>query len=111
MKIFRNIKSFQKFRADLKSKATVGLIPTMGALHEGHLSLVRESMKKCDLTVVSIFVNPTQFSPVEDLTKYPRTEKEDLKRLSQAKVDAVFIPSVPDELYPHGIGKDLFRIL
>lgn len=87
---------------------TVGLVPTMGALHEGHLSLVRESAAQCDHTVVSIFVNPTQFGPGEDLAKYPRTLESDLELLSQVcKPDGkpgspiVFNPSAA-EMYPDG---------
>ena len=81
------------------SKQTVGLVPTMGALHEGHLSLVRASRKACDLTVVTIFVNPSQFGPQEDLAKYPRTLGADVERLAELDVDIVFAPS-SDEMYP-----------
>lgn len=71
----------------------------MGFLHEGHLSLVRESKKRCDLTVVSIFVNPTQFGPSEDFNSYPRDEERDISLLKSEKVDYLFMPS-PDEIYP-----------
>jgi len=71
----------------------------MGFLHEGHLSLIRESKKRCDLTVVSIFVNPTQFGPSEDFTSYPRDEERDTNLLENEKVDYLFLPS-PDEIYP-----------
>ncbi len=84
-----------------KAGKRIGLVPTMGALHEGHLSLVRASKAQCDLTVVSIYVNPTQFGPQEDLAKYPRTLQSDLDGPGRAGAELVFAPS-DKEMYPEG---------
>src|ERR1043166_1215463 len=78
----------------------IGLVPTMGALHEGHLSLVRETRRRCGATVVSIFVNPAQFGPNEDFARYPRTFESDCAKL-EGLADVVFAPSVA-EMYPDG---------
>ncbi len=87
-----------------KSKQqTIGVVPTMGALHEGHLSLVRESLKNCDQTIVTIFVNPTQFGPDEDLRKYPRPPGDDLTMLEALGVEHVFAPA-DNEVYPSGFS-------
>src|ERR1700690_2422381 len=85
-------------RANGKS---LGLVPTMGALHEGHLSLVRAAKAQCDLVAASIFVNPLQFGPNEDLAKYPRTFDRDRELFIQQGVDFIFAPSV-EEMYPPG---------
>lgn len=78
---------------------TIGFVPTMGALHEGHLSLVRKARQTSDIVIVSIFVNPTQFGPTEDLEKYPRNLSHDVELLTRVNADYVFAPS-PEEIYP-----------
>jgi pantoate--beta-alanine ligase len=79
----------------------IGFVPTMGALHEGHLSLVRAAKEKCHVVAVSIFVNPTQFAPGEDFTRYPRTFDADCTALEKEKIDFLFAPSA-EEMYPPG---------
>ena len=81
----------------------VGVVPTMGALHEGHLSLVRAAKRGCDRVIVTIFVNPKQFNNPDDLQKYPRTEDSDAALLAAEGVDVIFAP-VPDEVYPEGFA-------
>ena len=82
---------------------TIGLIPSMGALHQGHLSLVEVARKQCDLTVATIFVNPTQFGPKEDFSKYPRTVESDLEMLASVGTDIVFVPPA-ESVYPEGFS-------
>lgn len=88
----------QKWKSEGK---TIGLVPTMGALHDGHLSLIKKAKASCDKVVVSDFVNPIQFGPSEDFDKYPRTLKEDVEACSKEGVDVVFAPSA-DEMYGAG---------
>ena len=87
----------------LRAKGPVALVPTMGALHEGHLTLVREAKKRVPNVVVSIFVNPTQFGPQEDFARYPRNLEVDLKLCGEAGADVVFHPSV-ETIYQQGFA-------
>jgi pantoate--beta-alanine ligase len=99
MKKITKVNDIHAFSNEKKREGRkIALIPTMGYLHEGHLSLVRKAAELADIVIVSIFVNPTQFAPNEDLNKYPRDEKRDIKLLEDLKVDAVFIPKV-EEIY------------
>jgi pantoate--beta-alanine ligase len=82
---------------------SIGLVPTMGCLHEGHLSLLRAARSECDVVVMSLFVNPTQFAPGEDLDRYPRDEERDAELAGEAGVDLVYAPPV-DEVYPDGFS-------
>ncbi len=96
MYIFTSKKELQKYLATLTSAKTIGFIPTMGALHQGHLQLITESKNQCDISICSIFVNPTQFNNPEDLAKYPNTLKVDLEKLEQLACDIVYTPTVED---------------
>lgn len=101
MHIFREIAPLRAYRNQLHTtSSSVGLVPTMGALHDGHLSLVRASKKENHVTVCSIYVNPTQFGNEEDLAKYPRTLDQDLAMLKAEKCEAVFCPET-NEMYGH----------
>jgi pantoate--beta-alanine ligase len=103
----RAVRSRQELRAALaparRAGAQIGLVPTMGYLHEGHLSLLRAARAECDVVVMSLFVNPTQFGPDEDLERYPRDEERDLRLAAEAGVDFVYAPAV-DEVYPEGFA-------
>jgi pantoate--beta-alanine ligase len=102
MKLVKTIEEMRAFRSAMRTGGKrLGLVPTMGALHEGHLSLVRASRNKSDVIAVSIFVNPTQFGPQEDFAKYPRDLESDCALLEREQVDLVFAPSV-EAMYPAG---------
>lgn len=99
MKIFNNREAIHKYLDELKSTGkSIGLVPTMGALHLGHLSLIEAARKQSDIVVCSIFVNPTQFNDKRDLDNYPRPLEDDLQMLKEAKCDVLFLPEV-DEMY------------
>jgi len=99
MVVVKNIDEMKKICRELRKEKTIGFVPTMGYLHEGHLSLVRHSKKENDITVVSIFVNPTQFGPNEDYNSYPRNLNRDASLLEKEDVDYVFIPEI-EQMYP-----------
>ncbi|TVQ80911.1 MAG: pantoate--beta-alanine ligase [Bradymonadales bacterium] len=107
MKILRNSKRLIRWRSNLKSKERVGLVPTMGCLHEGHFALMRKARKECDRVILSLFVNPTQFDDAADLQEYPVTEREDLKAAKTLGVDAVFLPRRLEEIYPLSEGFEI----
>lgn len=103
MVIIKTIKELTEYvERAARSGVKTGLVPTMGALHDGHLSLVDRSEKENDITIVSLFVNPIQFNNPDDLTNYPRKEEEDFRLLAQRGVDMVFAPSI-EEIYPEGL--------
>ena len=103
----RVVRAKAALRAELdearRKGRAIGLVPTMGYLHEGHLSLLRAARAECDVVVMSLFVNPTQFGPGEDLDRYPRDEERDLRLASEAGVDLVYAPSIA-EVYPEGFA-------
>ena len=104
MRILKNSESLKNYIDELKDDSlSIGFAPTMGALHQGHLSLYEAAKKENDIVISSIFVNPTQFNNPEDLKKYPRTIDSDIEMLEKTGlVDAVYIPHVED-LYPNGL--------
>ena len=102
MRIIRDVREMQAASRTARVQGVeIGFVPTMGALHEGHLSLVREARAKANLVAVSIFVNPLQFGPTEDFSKYPRTLEADCARLEKEGVEIVFAPST-EQMYPAG---------
>ena len=116
MNVYNFIVDIQRFVEEKHNLGLkVGFVPTMGALHEGHLSLINRAKKDNDIVVSSVFVNPIQFNNPTDLEKYPRTPERDIEKLEQAGCDAVFMPSV-DEMYPEKVEEhydfgDLERVM
>lgn len=105
MKILENKRELDELLAKIRTNGTkIGLIPTMGSIHNGHLSLVENSMKENFFSITSIFVNPTQFNDLKDFKKYPQNKKQDIEKLNTVKCDAVFFPQI-EELYPEGIKR------
>jgi pantoate--beta-alanine ligase len=103
-RVARTVSALRRELDSLRArKATVALVPTMGALHEGHISLVRRARRRADKVVVSIFVNPTQFAPTEDFGSYPRTWKEDIAKLTAERVDLIWHPD-GKVMYPAGFA-------
>ncbi len=101
MKIFESSSALQSWRRELTGRK-IGFVPTMGALHEGHASLLERARSECDVVVLSIFVNPTQFNQTSDFEKYPKSWEADLKIAQEQMVDAIFFPKDQSEIYPDG---------
>ena len=105
MKILENKRELDELLAKIRTNGTkIGLIPTMGSIHNGHLSLVENAIKENFFSITSIFVNPTQFNDLKDFKKYPQNKKQDIEKLNTVKCDAVFFPQI-EELYPEGIKR------
>ena len=108
MIVFTEKKALKIYLSNFKAQnKTIGFVPTMGALHQGHLSLIKKAQQKTDIVVVSVFVNPTQFNRQEDLIKYPKTLKNDIKLLETISCDVLFNPSV-EEIYSENIISEKF---
>ncbi len=106
MNIFKKISDIQAFLFEKRAQQlSIGFVPTMGALHDGHLSLLAACRKQCDIVVVSIFVNPTQFNDAKDLDKYPRTIEKDIIALTSAGCDVLFYPDVAEIYPPNAVSK------
>lgn len=106
MKIIKTVDELTGLVArEVQRGQSIGLVPTMGALHEGHLSLIRKAVAENDMVIVSVFVNPTQFNNPSDLATYPRKEEEDFRLIAQAGAAVAFAPAV-EEIYPHGPRHD-----
>jgi len=107
MQVFNTITGLQSTLDDWRAKdRTIAFVPTMGGLHDGHLALVKLAKQKADKVVVSIFVNPTQFSENEDFDQYPNTFEQDVLLLERNQVDGLFSPSV-EQIYPQGLDADI----
>ena len=101
MKVLKTKETLLSYLKSYKKNRTIGFAPTMGALHAGHLQLIKKAKKECDITICSIFINPTQFNNASDLKNYPRTLESDLEKLNQLKCDIVYAPET-DDLYIKG---------
>ncbi len=99
MRLIKEISQMKDYRRKIKASQTVGFVPTMGAFHEGHLSLIRKACQQCDKVVVSVFVNPIQFGKGDDYQRYPRNLSEDISLSEKEGIDVVFAPSL-EEMYP-----------
>ena len=107
MRVVRTVLELrEELRPRRREGARIGLVPTMGALHEGHLSLIRRAREQCDVVVVSLFVNPAQFNEQGDLDRYPRNEQRDLEAAAAAGADVLFAPAV-EEVYPAGFATSI----
>jgi pantoate--beta-alanine ligase len=107
MEVFKTVNSLQNRLSKIDQNKNLGFVPTMGALHEGHLSIVKKAKTENDYVIASIFVNPIQFDKEEDLLKYPKTIKKDLEKLASENCDFVFIPTV-EEIYANIVKSDSF---
>ena len=105
MIIFNTVQAVQEYLAHFK-RQRIGFVPTLGALHQGHISLIEQSKSNSEITVCSIYLNPTQFNEAKDLEKYPRTLSDDIYKLEQVQCDVLFYPS-DAEIYPEGTDYDL----
>src|SRR3989304_9747745 len=102
MKVIEDISEMQNLASQMRKQGkTIGFVPTMGALHQGHLNLIEHAKKESDVVLVSIFVNPAQFGQKEDFNQYPRAIQRDTEKCSHAGTDILFTPSAPD-IYPEG---------
>ena len=108
MKIISSLSEFLSWRSSIATDASIGFVPTMGALHDGHIALIKRSLKKTDLTVVSIFVNPKQFGENEDFNSYPRTFEKDCDLLRSINIDVLFAPHY-DDIYSNDIKSFAFE--
>ena len=108
MKIISSLSEFLSWRSSIASDASIGFVPTMGALHDGHIALIKRSLKKADLTVVSIFVNPKQFGENEDFNSYPRTFEKDCDLMRSINIDVLFAPHY-DDIYSNDIKSFAFE--